>query len=111
MKKSKIFFLFCLLLMPTLLIAAPLLANTSPKIEVVINIETSALPTNVVINEVYFDDIQDQDQGEFIELYNPTSSPIDISGYKITDEESIGNEGVFQFPSDSIIASRGFFVI
>jgi hypothetical protein len=111
MKKYNTFFLLLILFLPTILLTAPLMVDNDSKGSIDITIEVSALPTHVVINEVLFDDVQAQDDGEFIELYNPTSSTIDISGYKITDEESDGGEGVFEFPNGSVIASRGFFVI
>jgi beta-lactamase superfamily II metal-dependent hydrolase len=42
--------------------------------------------THVVISEVLYDDDGTNDQ-QFIELYNPTSSPVDISGWTIEEWE------------------------
>ncbi|MFX1295872.1 MAG: lamin tail domain-containing protein [Promethearchaeota archaeon] len=78
-----------------------------------INVQISQSPTNVVINEVYFDDVQDEDKGEFVELYNPTEHSINISYWTITDEEPgvAYIEGIYQFPNGTFIPSRGFIII
>lgn len=44
---------------------------------------------NVVISEVYYDPAGSESGGEFIELYNPTSASIDISGFVIATESSM----------------------
>ncbi len=36
---------------------------------------------NIVINEIYCDGAGYFDGSEFIELYNPTAAPIDVSGW------------------------------
>ncbi|MBD3228537.1 MAG: hypothetical protein GF329_10150 [Candidatus Lokiarchaeota archaeon] len=113
-KKFNIFFLLFVLFLPTILIVAPLISDNDTKSSISITVEVSALPTDVVINEVYFDDNLDDaaESGEFVELYNPTDHSIDLSSYRITDEETPGGgEGTFEFPSGSVMPSRGFFVI
>ena len=42
----------------------------------------AAITDHVVISEVYYDAI-DESNSEFIELFNPTSSSIDITGWII----------------------------
>ncbi len=43
-------------------------------------------------------------QVEWVELYNRTTAPIDLSGYKIGDEETIGgSEAMRQFPPGAVI--------
>ena len=57
---------------------------------------------NVVINEIYCDGNGYYDGSEFIELYNPTAAPIDISGWVLTGveyDETCGGEDLWQFPT------------
>ena len=61
---------------------------------------------HLLISEVYYDTIGDDNIEEWIEIYNPTPNSIDLSNYKIGDEETQGgSEGMFQFPAGSFIAS------
>ncbi|MGM5484724.1 MAG: lamin tail domain-containing protein [Nanobdellota archaeon] len=43
---------------------------------------------DLVINEVYYDPIEDENDGEFIELYNNGNESIDLSGTTITTQSS-----------------------
>jgi hypothetical protein len=72
--------------------------------------------TNVVINEIYCDGAGYYDGSEFIELYNPTASPIDIQGWVLTGteyDETCGGEDLWQFPLGSpiMIPAGGFIVV
>lgn len=50
--------------------------------------------------------------GEWIELYNPSSAPIGLSGYKIGDSEMPHDgEGVYQFPSDAVLGPGNVLVV
>jgi len=66
-----------------------------------------AATDHVVISEVYADAIDETspNHGEFVELYNPTSSPIVMTGWKIGDND--GWEATFS----GTIPAYGFFVI
>jgi len=55
------------------------------------------MPATPLISQVYYDDDYDDDN-EFIELYNPYQNTAYLDGLVVTDEESSGDEGVFQFP-------------
>ena len=44
--------------------------------------------TSIWINEVLYNPTQDENYNEWIELYNPTDQPIDISGWSITDNSA-----------------------
>tara|TARA_B110000116_G_scaffold12328_1_gene10013 strand:+ start:1 stop:3420 length:3420 start_codon:yes stop_codon:yes gene_type:complete len=59
-------------------------------------------PDSVVINEV---EINPTNGAEFIELYNPTSQPIDVGGWSITPS-SIWKK--YEIPSNTIIESESF---
>lgn len=66
-------------------------------------------PGHVVINEVYYN--VDPNRGadpsnEWIELYNPTDSDVDVSGWKICDAASCDT-----LPTTPAIPSKGFAVI
>ena len=54
-----------------------------------------------VISEVLYNEVGSSFLGEWIEIYNGTGSSIDLSNYKIGDEETSGQTGnteaLFQF--------------
>lgn len=73
---------------------------------------TSAASTSLVISEVAYDPSGIEPDDEWIEIYNPTTSTIDLSGFKIGDEEtSGGGEGMLQFPSGASIAPGQVIII
>ncbi len=45
---------------------------------------------------------------DWIELYNASSSPVDISGYHLSDKES--KPGKYEIPSNTVIPGNGFIV-
>jgi uncharacterized repeat protein (TIGR01451 family) len=64
----------------------------------------------VVISEVYY--ATGSPSLEWIEVYNPTDHPIDLSSYKIGDAETADQfEGMYQFPPGTTIAAQGALVI
>lgn len=66
--------------------------------------------TTVVMNEIYARGTTSDP--DWIEIYNPNSTTVDISGYKIYD---IGGQGGTKpkkaFPSGTVVPAKGFFVI
>lgn len=71
--------------------------------------EAKASPdgSNVVINEIYVD-ANNELKSEFVELYNPTNSSIDISGWTIkTDISNIDAT----IPAGTYIAPKGYYLI
>ena len=65
----------------------------------------------VVINEVYYN-VDSPTRGvdednEWVELYNPTNSGVDISGWDLCD----GNDICSEIPSSTIIPAKGFAVV
>lgn len=62
-----------------------------------------------VISEVLYNEVGSSFLGEWIEIYNGTGSSIDLSNYKIGDEETSGQTGnteaLFQFPAGATIAA------
>jgi hypothetical protein len=67
------------------------------------------LPSNaaLIISEVCFNEPGSTADGEWIEIFNDTPSAIDLSNYKIGDEEQNGGtsatEAMFQFPAGASI--------
>jgi len=53
----------------------------------------------IVISEVFYDEPGRQTKYEWIELYNPTSNPIDIGGYTIKDNQA----GIYTIALGTII--------
>jgi RHS repeat-associated protein len=68
----------------------------------------------VVISEVYYDSYLEEyiinpghHKGEFIELFNASCSPVNISGWTLYDANS---PAFFTFPAGTIIPSKGFVI-
>ncbi|MFH1865029.1 MAG: lamin tail domain-containing protein, partial [Candidatus Eisenbacteria bacterium] len=71
---------------------------------------------NVVINEIYCDGNGYYDGSEYIELFNPTAGPIDVSGWVLTGveyDQTCGGEDLWQFPTGSPIniPAGGYLVV
>lgn len=64
---------------------------------------------SLMITEVLYNEVGSNFLGEWIEIYNGTAAPIDLSNYKIGDEETPGQTGttesLFQFPAGASIAA------
>ncbi len=60
---------------------------------------------SVIINEIHYHPSSEDSADEFIELYNRSSDPADISGWGITDEV------LFDFPEGTIIPGNGYLVV
>ncbi len=64
--------------------------------------------SQIVINEVFPNPKEKDDLGEFIELYNPLSETVDISGWEVHDASASGK---YVFPTDNEIESESYLVI
>ena len=84
--------------------------NTNASLYININTSTTLTPVfvvaqNVVINEIHYNPAGSSEAAEFIEIYNPNSSPMDLSSYEFTD-------GVcFEFPDNTIINPGEYIII
>ncbi len=72
-------------------------------------------PKHPVITKVMFkpDDTNNPDY-EWVEIYNPTGSDIDLSNYVIGDSENLINgddEGMYKFPSGATLPAHGYITI
>lgn len=71
---------------------------------------SSFAQTSVVMNEIYTRGTTANP--DWIEIYNPTSSAIDLTGFKIYDiGGQSGTKPKKEFPSGTIVPANGFYVI
>jgi hypothetical protein len=61
---------------------------------------------NLLISQVYYDPIENQNGGEAIELYNPTDKIIDISNYILKTRSSTTT-----IPNDTFILPESYFLV
>lgn len=64
-----------------------------------LNIVSAAPATSILINEVAYDPLGEENEAEWFELYNPTFDPIDIGGWQIKE----GATPVYTFPAETIL--------
>ncbi|ARU59996.1 hypothetical protein CBW65_02145 [Tumebacillus avium] len=70
---------------------------------------TANAASNIVINEVMWNQTSG---GEWVELFNPTSSAIDVSGLLLSDNEGYDTgEGEYWIPSGTTIPAGGYLTI
>ena len=64
--------------------------------------------TTLVINEINYNSSPSFDTEDWIELYNPIENNIDLSGWKIRDNNQ---SNAFIFPDGSQISGKGYLVV
>ena len=64
--------------------------------------------STVIINEINYNATDDHDTGDWIELYNPSIAPIDISQYIITDDEI--SDG-YTIPQNTVLQGEAFIIL
>jgi hypothetical protein len=62
----------------------------------------------IVINEINYASPATDDPGDWVELYNAYSVPVDISGWSLKDQQE---SHTFVFPDDTILWPGGFLVL
>jgi hypothetical protein len=70
-------------------------------------VDTTAVNT-VIINELNYNSLNEFDPEDWLELHNPTDRSIDISGWKIMDEDD--NTG-YIIPANTILPSMEYIVL
>ena len=65
----------------------------------------SLIKADIIINEIHYNSEPNNDLNEFIELYNTTNDPIDISGWFFSDGIT------YQFSEGTTIKGNEFLVI
>lgn len=63
----------------------------------------------VLFSEIFYDTPGTDSEEEWIELYNPTTQQVDISGYTIVDNNGTGSS--YTFPTGSVIEGESFFTV
>lgn len=97
---------------PTLTKTNTLTLTPSPTGTSTATIEPTPLEGRLLISEVLYDPAGDEPANEWIELYNAGGNGIDLTGYKIGDEETQGQgEGMYRFPDGISLVSGGVIVI
>ena len=69
---------------------------------------TSDDEPTVVINEINYNSNEDNDSGDWIELYNPNDSPIDLLGWVITDKEF---ENGYTFSENTLLQGGAYLIL
>jgi hypothetical protein len=64
--------------------------------------------TAIVINEINYNAADDQETGDWVELYNTSGSNLDLSDWIIKDDDDTHS---FVFPSETVIEANGFLII
>ncbi|MCC6233944.1 MAG: lamin tail domain-containing protein, partial [Verrucomicrobiales bacterium] len=68
-------------------------------------VSTSSLSAQVAINEIFYHGPDDLDSLQWVELYNTTSQPVDLSGWRLA-------KGVaFTFEPGSTLGAQGYLVL
>ncbi|MBL8900077.1 MAG: lamin tail domain-containing protein [Planctomycetes bacterium] len=68
-----------------------------------------AFAQGVVINEFQYDDSGTDDR-EFVELYNATAAPVDISGWTLESRDASGANPAYVVPGSTTLAPGAFYV-
>ncbi len=71
--------------------------------------QTQAVKYLLVISEVYYDTVGNDGIEEWVEIYNNSPVSVDISGWKITDNN--GSGGTFTIPDGESIEPGSFYTI
>ncbi len=75
--------------------------------QITANFTTSSIEYPLVINEINYKSSDDFNASDWVELYNPNTSSIDISNWKIKDEN---DTNVFIIPDGTTINADGYLV-
>jgi PKD repeat protein len=63
---------------------------------------------HIRINEIFPDPDTSQDAGEYIELFNPNDTPVNLAGWSLTDATKTGR---YIFPSGNTLLPQGYFLL
>ncbi len=68
--------------------------------------QCQGLLEEIVINEINYNSLADNDPGDWVELYNPTGNTIDLSGWQFFDEKNN-----FTISENTLIAPDSYLVV
>lgn len=73
---------------------------------------SAATSTHVVISEIQIADASSSNSADFVELYNPTNSPINIGDLRLVKRSSSGttDSDLISFTNSHIIPAHGYFL-
>ncbi len=75
-------------------------------------ISCSTTAEKLLITEVLYDGTQTDEGDEFIEITNPLTYTVNLTGYKIGDEEtSGGGEGMYEFPAGTTLVPNAILIV
>ncbi len=77
-------------------------------VELVANFEASNIGQDLVINEIMYHPDDANDSEDWVEIYNPGSAEVDLSGFVLKDED---NSHAFIFPESTTIGADGYLVV
>jgi predicted ribosomally synthesized peptide with SipW-like signal peptide len=67
---------------------------------------------HLLISEVLYNPVGAEPDGEWMEIYNPTQSIVDLSNYKIGDSTTtLSSEGMYHFPQGTSINPGQYMVV
>lgn len=83
--------------------------DPSSETHLIAHFETAEPPENpVVINEINYNSPEIPDPSDWIELYNPMETALDLSGWIFRDDN---DEHAFIFPEETMVESKGYLVV
>ncbi len=77
-------------------------------VKAVANFVVSNAPELLVINEIHYTSSNDFDPGDWVELYNPNATAIDLSNWKLKDDD---DTHVYTFPENTTIAAESYLIV
>ena len=87
----------------------PLASTASPS---PVPTDNTPMPPTALLSEILYDPNGVNPDAEWIELYNPGSMEMDISRYRLGDEETKNQgEGMAKFPQGSVIPAGGVIIV
>ena len=66
---------------------------------------------DLLINEIDYDQPGSSDSSEFVEILNPGSNPVDLTGYRIEMVDGSGSEAYASYTGAGSLAAGGYLVI
>lgn len=72
------------------------------------NFEQASGGDNITINEIMYNAADENDPGDWVELFNPTENTIDISGWELRDED---DDHSFIIPDNTMMTAGSYLVL
>ena len=76
--------------------------------EVIPNFTESQLTDPIVINEINYKSSDDFNADDWVELYNPNPTSVDLSGWQLKDDD---DSHVYEIPSETQLEGNGYIVL